>query len=85
MVIPSGKDEHRWMALECARKYLRTFHTETYAIILDSRESGLRNPGALGELILGHVLELANDAHRLSYGNGNALLGRAKLTHYVLR
>lgn len=56
------------MNLESDSELFRAFGTEGDAPALDAGDGGLGNATSLGELGLGHLLELANDAHGITGG-----------------
>ena len=54
------------MTPERACQRFRTLYTQVDAIALDGRDRRLRNPGELCQLGLRELLQLAQNAHRLT-------------------
>jgi hypothetical protein len=79
--IPSGKHQHRGMALKGSSKDFRAFHTKANAVVLDGRNRSLRNTREFCQLILTEFLKLANDANRFANTDRGAALSWTELTH----
>lgn len=61
--------------MERPRQCLRPLRPELHTVRFNRRKRRLRNPGALGELILTELIELARNAHRLTNGQLPTHLG----------
>jgi hypothetical protein len=85
MMFPSRENQDSWVTLERTRDHFGAFNPKANTVVLDGRERGLRNPGALGKLILTKALQLADDANGFANRHVYAILCGTKLTHYDLR
>ena len=67
--IPAREYEYGGVAAQCPCQDLGAINTETYTVILDGRNGGLRDAGSIREVVLAHFLKLTQDPNRLANRN----------------
>jgi hypothetical protein len=72
--LPAWENENGREAFQRARQNLRTLHSQIDAIALDCRNRRLRDPRQSSQFALTQLLQLPQDANRLSDGDLDALL-----------
>src|SRR3546814_5727985 len=73
--LPAGEHQDGRMAAKRTGQDLGPLNTQVDAPILNAGNGGLRNAAQSGELGLAKALQLANDPHRLTWGDIDALPG----------
>ena len=79
--LPAREDKNGRMAMQGRAKHLGPLDTKVDSTILDAGNGGLWNTTQRGELGLAETLQLANDPHRFTRSDIDALLGRNELAH----
>lgn len=69
--FPAGEYQYGGVALEYPGNRLRSFNTQIDPVIFDGGNRGLGNARGLGQFILAHILEFANDSNGFSDGDIN--------------
>jgi hypothetical protein len=72
------------MTLEGSGQHLCPLDSQVDPAVLNGRDRGLRNTREFGELALGELLELPENAHRLADGNLEAPFGWSELSHLTV-